>query len=420
MKKPSFTIGLSCLLAPLLFAASLSADTKPNTWVQPFNGKSLEGWNAKPGEFANHWKAEGGMIVGENSDKKGSTLWTDREYRDFELRLEYMTPSKDYDSGVFARATSHQVQIGVSRSLKKDLTGCIYAPKDKKGKYPAVSDKVAEVHKLGEWNKLHIIVEGNRIRTRLNGKGFVDYLAVTIPEKGPIGLQLHGGVHMKMLFRNIGLKELVEPKVVDPKYEGTPVPAPEGAVVLFDGKDASQWKQFPRKKDKDQSDTFRWKIENGYAEVVPGTGYVGTREKPITSGHLHIEWATPAEVKGNSQGRGNSGVFIEGFPEVQVLDSYNNKTYYDGQAAALYKASVPLVNASRGPGLWQSYDIHVTRAVLEEGKRPAPATITVYHNNVLVQDKVEFMNKTKAGSLRLQDHSNPVRYRNIWFKPAAE
>ena len=103
---------------------------------------------------------------------------------------------------------------------------------------------------------------------------------------------------------------------------------------------------------------------------------------------------------------------------VQVLDSFNNVTYADGQAAALYKKSVPKVNASRGPGLWQSYDIHVERAKLENGKAITPATITVFHNNVLVQDKVEFRNNAQAGTLRLQDHKNPVRYRNIWFKPA--
>jgi hypothetical protein len=209
-----------------------------------------------------------------------------------------------------------------------------------------------------------------------------------------------------------------EPPVVEPKYDGQLVSAPEGAVRLFDGKDATAWKQLPDKKDADQTDRLRWKIEGGCMEVVPRTGMISTKEPLITSGHLHIEWATPAEVKGNGQGRGNSGVFIEGFPELQVLDSYNNKTYHDGQAAAFYKRQPPLVNASRGPGLWQSYDIFIQRAKVEKGKVTQPATITVKHNNVLVQDRLEFPGSVQAGTLKFQDHLNPVRFRNIWFQPS--
>jgi hypothetical protein len=212
---------------------------------------------------------------------------------------------------------------------------------------------------------------------------------------------------------------LTEPPVVEPKYDGSPVAAPQGAKVLFDGASAASWKQVPNPKSPAAAtDAVQWKIENGYLEVVPKTGMICTREPVITSGHLHIEWATPSEVKGNGQGRGNSGVFIEGFPELQVLDSYNNKTYFDGQAGALYKHRPPLVNASRKPGEWQAYDIDIQRAKVEGGKVVKPATLTVRHNNVLVQDKVEFPHPLQAGSLKFQDHGNPVRYRNIWFKPA--
>ena len=209
-----------------------------------------------------------------------------------------------------------------------------------------------------------------------------------------------------------------EPAVVEPRYDGAPVPPPADAKVLLDAASAAAWKQLPKGKEALTSDAVQWKLENGYLEVVPKTGMICTREPVITSGHLHIEWATPSEVKGNGQGRGNSGVFIEGFPEVQVLDSFGNKTYFDGQAAALYKHRPPLVNACRGPGLWQCYDIHVQRAKVEGGKVVSPAAITVYHNNVLVQDKVEFQNPLQAGTLKFQDHGNPVRFRNIWFKPA--
>ncbi len=209
-----------------------------------------------------------------------------------------------------------------------------------------------------------------------------------------------------------------EPAVVAPRYDGQPVAAPAGAVILFDGKDASAWKQLPRKQDPDQTSRFRWKVEQGYLEVVPRTGMIQTTTACLTSGHLHIEWSTPAEVKGAGQGRGNSGIFIEGFPELQVLDSFNNPTYFDGQAGAFYKHRPPLVNASREPGQWQCYDIHIERAEVAAGKILRPARITVYHNNVLVQDHLEFANPTQAGTLRLQDHLNPVRFRNLWFVPA--
>jgi len=211
-----------------------------------------------------------------------------------------------------------------------------------------------------------------------------------------------------------------EPPVVEPKDDGTLIPPPRGAVVLFDGQNASGWVAIPTSKDTNQSREFIWKVQNGYMEVVTPQGalqqrLVGTKESLITSGHLHIEWATPAEVKGSGQGRGNSGVFIEGFPELQVLDSFNNPTYFDGQAAAFYKHRPPLVNACRGPGLWQCYDIYLQRARIADGNVLQSSVITVYHNHVLVQDHVTFPGSVQASTLRLQDHLNPVRFRNIWF-----
>ena len=194
----------SLFVCPLLLASARGFAESPVL----FNGSDLEGWEVDKEELRSHWAASEGMIVGENKDKKGSNLWTTREYGDYELEIEYMTPSDDYDSGIFARGPSHQIQIGVSRSLKEDLTACIYAPKDKQGKYPAVSDKVQEVHQLGQWNKLRIVAEGKRVRTFLNDQPFVDYETVTMPAEGRIGLQLHSGVHQKMFFRNIRFREL--------------------------------------------------------------------------------------------------------------------------------------------------------------------------------------------------------------------
>jgi hypothetical protein len=197
-----------------------------------------------------------------------------------------------------------------------------------------------------------------------------------------------------------------------------PVKAPDGAAILFNGKETWAWLQAPRNADIGKTNAFRWRLESDYMEVIPKAGMIQTAKPFITSGHLHIEWATPSEVKASGQGRGNSGVFIEGLPELQVLDSFNNKTYFDGQAAAFYKQRPPLVNACRGPGLWQCYDIHLKRATVLNEKVIKPATVTVYHNNVLVQDAFEFASPTQAGKLSLQEHGNPVRYRNIWFAPS--
>jgi hypothetical protein len=214
------------------------------------------------------------------------------------------------------------------------------------------------------------------------------------------------------------------PPVIEPGTASTqesPGRAPSDAVVLFDGKDLSQWAST-------DGGAAKWKVENGYLEVVPKTGYIHTREA-FGDCQLHVEFAEPTPPKGESQERGNSGVFLQGLYEVQVLDSYQNKTYADGQAAAVYGQYPPLVNASRPPGEWQTYDIifHGPRFDAA-GKLTRPARETVFHNGVLVQDNVELTGPTAHGErppykptreklpLALQDHGDPVRYRNIWIR----
>ena len=212
--------------------------------------------------------------------------------------------------------------------------------------------------------------------------------------------------------------EWPEPKVIDPGPVGGP---PSDAIVLFDGKDLSQWQSGKN------GAPARWDVREGVA-TVNRTGSITTREN-FGDCQLHIEWASPAEVKGTGQGRGNSGVYLSGLYEIQVLDSYNNKTYYDGQAGALYKQSAPLVNVCRKPGEWQSYDIiyHVPRFDAD-GKLLKAGTVTVLQNGILVQDNVEIKGPTapagppqyKAHPLKqpiaLQDHGTPIRYRNIWIR----
>jgi hypothetical protein len=203
-----------------------------------------------------------------------------------------------------------------------------------------------------------------------------------------------------------------EPRVVNPG------PPPGDAIVLFDGTSLSQWER------KGGGDP-RWEVSDGVATVRGGD--IVTKQ-PFGDCQLHIEWATPAEVKGDGQGRGNSGVIFQERYELQVLDSYQNKTYFNGQAGALYSQYAPLVNVSRKPGEWQTYDV-IFRAPRfdEKGQLLKAGTMTVLQNGVLVQDHVEIKgptakNPTKYEAhplkqpLQLQDHGNPVRYRNIWIR----
>ncbi|RMG16112.1 MAG: DUF1080 domain-containing protein [Bacteroidetes bacterium] len=210
-----------------------------------------------------------------------------------------------------------------------------------------------------------------------------------------------------------------EPRVVTPGT--TPSDAPSDAIVLFDGSDLSAWESV-------NGGEAKWALSDGAMTVVKGTGAIQTRQG-FGDCQLHIEWRTPAEVVGEGQGRGNSGIFLQSNYEVQVLDSYNNRTYSNGQAASIYKQHIPLVNACRPPGTWQTYDIiYSAPRFNKDGMVVRPAYVTVIHNGVLVQNHVELRGPTvyiglpsyKAHAdklpLMLQDHGNPVSYRNIWIR----
>ncbi len=215
------------------------------------------------------------------------------------------------------------------------------------------------------------------------------------------------------------------PPVVDAGPERPPAPLPADAIVLFDGKDLSQWVG-------SDSTPAKWLVEGGYMEVVRGTGNLTTR-RAFGDVQLLVEWATPMPPSGEGQERGNSGVFLMGLYEIQVLDSYQNDTYPDGQAAALYGQTPPLVNACRPPGQWQTYDIVFRRPQFApRGGVVRPARVTVFHNGVLVHDNDAFTGRTVHGRcaqyqphldklpLVLQDHGNPVRYRNIWVRELSD
>jgi len=214
-----------------------------------------------------------------------------------------------------------------------------------------------------------------------------------------------------------------QPQRVEPKPLADAKP-PADAVVLFDGTQASlaNWES-----DKNGEPT-KWEVRDGVLQCVPKSGYVRSKAK-FGDCQLHIEWCAPTPPQGESQGRGNSGIFLEGAVECQVLDNFDNPTYADGFACSVYGVNPPLANALRKPGEWQQIDITFRRPVYEGDKLVHTGYMTVYCNGVLVQDKTQLEGGTghmgrsrpgplpESGPLKLQDHGNPVKFRNIWYKP---
>lgn len=212
------------------------------------------------------------------------------------------------------------------------------------------------------------------------------------------------------------------PPVVDVRTSSIP----SDALILFDGKNLSHWQSA-------EKGPAKWRLVGDAMEVVPKAGDIKTKES-FCDVQLHVEWMTPTKITGDdgkvleSQGRNNSGVFLQERYEVQVLDSYENKTYSNGQAGSIYKQSIPAVNASRKPGEWQTYDIIFTAPKFDTNKKLSkPGYITVLHNGVLVQNHFEIQGATAwigkpvydahgCAPIRLQDHGNPVRFKNIWVR----
>lgn len=248
------------------------------------------------------------------------------------------------------------------------------------------------------------------------------YATVSLTAQTPAPAPLSGkaeALSWKFNDRDRPLPPVVAPKPESDLAEAAKPPA--GATVLFDGKDLSQW------------NPSKWKVENGVVETVPKSGWLVTRE-PFGSCRLHLEWQTSDQPPfKDGQNRGNSGVFLMGDYEVQVLDTHENKTYADGMAGAVYGQYPPSVNPIRPPGQWQYYDIEFHRPVFDAaGTLTRPARITVDFNGVRVQDNAEVLGPTnppgrrpyKAHAdklpLKLQDHNEIVRYRNIWIQPIAD
>jgi hypothetical protein len=216
--------------------------------------------------------------------------------------------------------------------------------------------------------------------------------------------------------------ERPKPRAADPGPFAASLPAPSDAIVLFDGKSLDGWRTA------EGNDPAPWRVVDGVIEIVPGSGGITSRRE-FGDIQLHIEWMAPSPPHGEGQDRANSGVFLMGRYEVQILDSYRNETYADGQAAALYGQHPPLVNASRPPGQWQTYDIIFRRPHFDAaGTLVRPARMTVFHNGVVVHDNAEVQGATVHQArarytahadrlpIHIQDHGAPVRFRNIWVR----
>ncbi|CAM3289191.1 DUF1080 domain-containing protein [Aquirufa ecclesiirivi] len=202
----------------------------------------------------------------------------------------------------------------------------------------------------------------------------------------------------------------------------SPGKTPSDAIILFDGKSLDNWETV-----KDGSPA-KWKVEDGAMTVVKGAGNISTKQK-FTNYQLHIEWRSPMEPETlKSQGKGNSGIFMQGMYEVQVLNSYQNRSYRNGQAGSIYKQSAPLVNATSPMGEWNSYDIIYTAPKFTiNGGIDTPAYVTIIHNGIVVQNHTKIQGTTEyigqpknpvhgPGPISLQDHGNPVSFRNIWIR----
>jgi len=245
-----------------------------------------------------------------------------------------------------------------------------------------------------------------------------------VPVKGNIGYTNTPMIPGTPWHVHDGLRP--QPRIVTPAIAFSHLaPSPSDAVVLFDGTDLSQW-TLP-------GSEAKWKVEHGYMEVVPGSGSIRTKGK-FADFQLHLEFATPAEVQGNSQGRGNSGILFNSIYEVQVLDNWENPTYPDGQCGGLYGQTPPLVNACKPPDDWQTYDIIFESPRWDEEKKLVKkANVTVIQNGVVLHHKREYSGTTphqQNGNydkphppevyIELQDHHNPMRFRNIWLRRLGE
>jgi len=481
--------GLACAG---FWSAFSSQAAEPAQWKPLFNGRNLDGWtlhyasktsaNAPPPSslFA---VRDGAIHVyptqPAGSEQPNAYLQTRADYRDYVISLEYRWGEKKFaprnehvrDAGLIyhvQRERAGDWPVGSEAQIQEGDTGDAWAissrlssfldprtsrytlPEDG-GVHVTVGDegkfaraRHGRVNEYPGWNTLEVIVRGDRATHIVNGvvnmrvhdiRGWdaADKSWVKV-DHGRIALQAESA---EIFYRNIRLRPLTDADDMPPAPRTTevwyPVPAkvtpgatagapPSDAVILFDGKNLDAWKSA------NGDGPARWKVVDGEMIVAPGTGDIVTRAA-FGDVQLHIEWYAPnLPADKVNQDRGNSGVFLQDVYEVQVLDTFENKTYVNGQAGSIYKQYAPLVNANLPAERWQTYDIIYTAPrFAADGSVSSPARLTVLHNGVLVQNNAELKGGTTyigAPSyrvhgdlpLRLQDHSHEVRFRNIWLR----
>jgi len=480
--------GLACAWI-FLGTAALAADAG---WKPLFNGKNLNGWSthyasktaANAPAPATLFKVEEGAIhvyptQPAGSEQPNAYIETDADYKDYVLSLEYRWGEKKFaprlnlvrDAGLLyhvhrtqaadwpasAEAQIQEGDVGDSWAISTQVstfvdpkTGRYTLPENGgvpvtiggEGKFARTRHN--KVNEYPGWNTLEVIVRGDRATHVVNGVinmrvyDIRHWDAATNSwvkvDHGKIVLQAESA---EIFYRNIRIRALTNADDMRPEPKATevwfPVPAkvtpgatagapPSDAIILFDGKNIDAWKSAKA------DGPALWKVANGEMIVAPGTGDIQTREK-FGDVQLHVEWCAPQLPPDKvNQDRGNSGVFLQDVYEVQVLDTFENKTYVNGQAASIYKQFPPLVNALTAAGNWQVYDILFTAPrFAADGSLASPARLTVFHNGVLVQNNVSLKGGTTYigapsyfphGDLpiRLQDHSHEVRFRNIWLR----
>ena len=406
------------LAAVLILCATAPAAQTGDEWTPLFDGKTLDGWIQRGGKAK--YRVEHGHIVGQTVPKTpNSFLCTTRDYADFELELEYKVDPR-LNSGIQIRSNSvlgyrrgvvHGYQVEIDPAERAWSAG-VY-DESRRGWLDDLKDneKAREAFKQNEWNHYRIRAVGHSIKTWINGVPAAD-LTDSLTRTGFIGLQVHGtreSEPLEIRWRNIRIKDLGDPWIEPPN----------DAVVLLDHSgDLSAWESARK-----PGASIGWIFKDAALEIAPGTGNIITR-RVFGDCRLHVEFSVDDNGK-QGQANGNSGVYLQGRYEVQVLNSAGQKPA-DNICGAIYGVKAADYNMARPAGAWQSYDItfHAPRWD-SAGVKIANARMTVYHNGTRIHDNVEVPKATTAGHperpdagpLMLQDHGNRIRFRNIWIVP---
>lgn len=400
-------------------------------FIPLFDGKTLNGWKPLPGGT---WQVQDGAIVGsqEKTEKRHGILLSEKQYGDFIVRMKYK--SLEGNSGFYFRVNKidHVVSVkGFQAEINAEgeHIGGLYETLGRAWVVKPELEQTKGFYKKKDWNEMTVSAVGGDVTVTVNGHQTAKLKNDPGLRKGYLGLQLHGGQKMNVLFKDIEIKELPSsvqpvilekihdvtrplPKIVEPKSLNSlseTVKPPKEAVVLFDGKSLDQW----------QGGT--WVIKQEVMETYKDNLMT---KQVFGDCKVHVEWRIP-----DIDSHGNSGIYLMNLYEVQIFNSHNNhsKIYADGQAAAIYGQYPPLLNACRKPGEWEVFDITFHRPHFDKaGKLTKPATISLVHNGIVVQDAVKLTGPTDHTKrppykkhadklpLFLQNHGDRLQFRNIW------